>query len=178
MWQSEWAGRDKMLYSWVTQDTVLRDLGHLLQRVALLPDLSSHLSQGLFSNSQHITATNHQSHTPPCVCLDLAKLSCPCSSLQCWHCLGLFILLLQVPPKAFHCLCPQNLRDEDVSYIWYQYDDKKHEYYINVSVILILYTILLKNASAQSDAELKGWAHLLRDNLHSMNRTYIYIYSI
>lgn len=64
-------------------NSVLRDFGHLLQRAALLPDWSSHLAQGLFSSSQHITAANHQC---PCsslclgVCLDLAKWSCPCSS--------------------------------------------------------------------------------------------------
>lgn len=73
-------------------------------------------------------------HTPPCVCLDSARWSSPCSSLQCWHCQGLFILLLlQVSPKAFHC--PQTLRDEDISYIWYQHDNKKHEYFINNSLI-------------------------------------------
>lgn len=135
MWQSEQAGR------WAVTDTVLWGFGHLLQRAALLPDLGSHLAQGLFSNSQHITATNHQC---PCsslglgVCMALAKWSCPCSSLQRWHCQGLFILLLlllQVSPKAFHCLFPQTLRDEDIFYIWYQYDNKKHEHFINESGI-------------------------------------------
>lgn len=95
---------------------VLRDFGHLLQRVALLPDLSSRLAQGLFSASLHLTATN-QCPLSPCACLDSAKWSFPCSSLQCWHCQGLFILLLlKVSPKAFHCLCPKTLRDEDISY--------------------------------------------------------------
>lgn len=49
-----------MLYSGVTQEkhSPPRLWSTLLQ--ALLPDLSSHLAQGLFSNSQHITATNHQ----------------------------------------------------------------------------------------------------------------------
>lgn len=41
-------------------NTVLWDFGHLLQRVALLPDLTSHLAKGLLSNSQHITARNPQ----------------------------------------------------------------------------------------------------------------------
>lgn len=90
------------------KNTVLRDIGHRLQRVAHLHDLSSRLAQGLFSNSQHIIATNHQRvHSCSIPVSTWPNGSSPCSSLQCWHCQGLFILLLpNVSSKSFHCLLP------------------------------------------------------------------------
>lgn len=109
------------------KNTVLWNFGHLLQRLTHLRIFRSHLAQRLFSNSQYIIATDHQ-----CVCsCSVSVLTWPNGSspgilLQCWHCQGLFILLLlNLSSKTFHCLCIQVLQGEHISHFWYQNENKK-----------------------------------------------------
>lgn len=175
MWQSESAGRDTVLYSGVTQEkhSPPRLWSTLLQ--ALLPDLSSHLAQGLFSNSQHITATNHQCPSSSLCLLGLGQVE---PSLQLLVVLG---LPGAVCPSAAESLTqsislPMPLNPQRWGHflflvsVWAQETWVFYQWAIN---ILILSTILPKSTFAQPNAELKGCAHLLRDKLHSMNRTFL-----
>lgn len=148
--------RDATLSSWVKQGKYsLWDFGHLLQRVANLHCLGFSLSQGLFSSSQHIIATNHQCIRSCSVSvLPWPNGSYPCSSLQRWHCQGLLTLLPNVSSKAFHCFYPQVLRDEYI-YLWYWHENSKHlrVFYQWVMNIVVLSDILLWSTFTEPVAE-------------------------
>lgn len=137
MWRSEWAGRETVLHSWVTRDKLspLRLWSPLTKGCTSAWLELPFSSRTLFKQPAHQCSKSSVPMLLPVLGSLLGHGQVELS-LQFWHCQGLFILLLLwVSPKAFHCPRPQALRDEDVSYIWYQYDNKKHEYFINESGI-------------------------------------------